>query len=386
MTRRIALLLAMLLCLLHGVGARSQPVVGETAPPVLAIAGKQVPLPQGNWIVAGRAPAAPASADGIGSYGTIWNLVLFRLSPATGALDAMAEVNVNDMAVMDGWGIAADCRRGDLMLTVVRGRSGWDAACYFIAHTAWSWGGDMPPAWRQARALAAARGLHLPADTVSSGFRVANRRDVIDLRLHFTAAFAGIDEPPPGDRHASSWTREQLPRDRGRLMFAQGLAEWSAMMIGCVEAGLKQRLPAAVAVPAPGASEAVLENGSVMQQRQQRLAYLRSAGLLSDAQFTRQSALLRQAEAADSHDAVDPAAADFYRLLSFQGLSVTSDAIVTFLWTAQSLQAAALTALQAGLRTGRTYLFGYLWDGYAGTPTRPDAARTLDFAYGGDDR
>ncbi|HEX3402946.1 MAG TPA: hypothetical protein VHT74_21730, partial [Acetobacteraceae bacterium] len=132
--------------------------------------------------------------------------------------------------------------------------------------------------------------------------------------------------------------------------------------------------------------EASLDHASIMSLRQQRLAALRSSGLLSAAQADRQSALLRQAEADDSHDAIDPGADDFYRLLSYQGLSVTSDALVTFMWTAQSVQAAAVTLLQASLRTGRSYAVAYLWDWYGDTPTRPDIARTVDFAYGGVDR
>ncbi len=368
--------------MLVAAAARAEPAVGDVAPPVLAIAGKQVPLPEGNWIIAGRAPGTVTQGTGLGSYGTIWNLVLFRISPS-GALDAMAEINVNDMAVADGWGIATDCERSDLVLTVVRSRAGWDAACFFITHTLWDSGADTAEGWRQAKATAVRRGLRLPANTVTSGFRVANRRDVIDLRFHFIADGAASKSDGWA---ANPWGLDKLPQDSRRLAFDRELAEWSAMMIGCLEAGLKNRLPASLALPAPGAADALLQRASILHQRQERLSHLRAAGVLSAEQFTEQSALLRQAEAADSHDAVDPAMEDFYRLLSFQGLSVTSDALVTFLWTAQSVQAAALTLLQASLRTGRSYFAAYLWDQYGSTPTRPDTARTVDFNYGGIDR
>lgn len=379
MKRTAALLL---LAMLVAAAARAEPAVGDVAPPVLAIAGKQVPLPEGNWIIAGRAPGTVTQGTGLGSYGTIWNLVLFRISPS-GALDAMAEINVNDMAVADGWGIATDCERSDLVLTVVRSRAGWDAACFFITHTLWDSGADTAEGWRQAKATAVRRGLRLPANTVTSGFRVANRRDVIDLRFHFIADGAASKSDGWA---ANPWGLDKLPQDSRRLAFDRELAEWSAMMIGCLEAGLKNRLPASLALPAPGAADALLQRASILHQRQERLSHLRAAGVLSAEQFAEQSALLRQAEAADSHDAVDPAMEDFYRLLSFQGLSVTSDALVTFLWTAQSVQAAALTLLQASLRTGRSYFAAYLWDQYGSTPTRPDTARTVDFNYGGIDR
>jgi hypothetical protein len=366
--------------------ARAEQAVGDSVPPVLLVAGKQVPLPEGNWVIAGRASGTVIRGDGVGSYGAIQNIILFRIAP-TGALDAMAEINTNDLPVVDGWGIAADCQRRDLVLTVVRSRTGWDATCFFVTHTEWQQAGDssmeMPPAWLEAKDFAAKRGLRLPASTVTAGFRVSNRRDVIDVRFHYL-----VDPPATEDAGwaASPWARDKIQQDHRRLAFDRGVAEWSAMMIGGVEAGLKNRLPLSSTVPSPGADDAVLERASILHQRHERLAYLRSSGLLSAAQFARETAMLRQAEADDSHDSTDPAEAHFYRLLSFQGLSVTSDALVTFLWTAQSVQAAAVTLLQASLRTGRSYAVAYLWDLYGGSPTRPDFARTVDFAYGGVDR
>jgi hypothetical protein len=383
MKRAIALAM---FAMLFAACAHAETPMGDAVPSVLTIAGKQVPLPEGNWIIAGRAPGAVTRGSGLGSYGAIWNLVLFRIAPS-GVPDAMAEININAMAVDDGWGIAADCQRSDLLLTVVRSRAGWDAACFFVTHAAWSaWEDsqpDMPQAWRQARDLAAKRKWGLPTHTVTAGFRVANRRDVIDVRFHFLADAAGSES---AGWDASPSGREKRPQDRRRLAIDRDIAEWSAMMIGCIEAGLKNRLSASRPVPGPGVGDAVLERSSILHAKQQRLAYLRSSGQLSAEQFELQSASLRQAEADDSHDAVAPTGDDFYRLLRFQGLSVTSDAVVTFLWTAQSVQAAAMTLVQAGLRTGRSYVVSYLWDQYGGTPTRPDTARTVDFAYGGAER
>lgn len=371
----------LVLALLLAPAARAEPAVGDTASPIIGIAGKQVPLPDGNWIVAGRAPGAVTSGGDLGSYGAIWNVVLFRIA-SDGALDAMAEINVNDMAVDDGWGIAANCQRSDLVLTVVRSRAGWDAACFFVTHTLWSSSDASPAAWRQARALALRRGLTLPATTVTAGFRVANRRDIIDVRFHFVVDPA---QARSVDWNASPWSRGALQQDRGRLAFDRNVADWSAMMIGCIEAGLKNRLPATFAAPAPGAADAVLNRDGMLAAKQQALVSLQSSGLLSAEQVEQQSALLRQADAYDSHDAVDPGTIQFYRLLSYQGLSVTSDALVTFLWTAQSVQAAAVTLLQASVRTGRSYAMAYLWDWYGSAPTRPDIARTVDFSYGGRD-
>lgn len=332
--------------------------LAHAEPPVLTVSGKQVPLPAGNWFVAGRAAGALAPSSDLGGYGTIWNLVLLHLSDD--AIDAIAEVNVNDLAVDDGWGMAADCQRHDLALAVVRSSGGWDAACFFVTHTNWRHAAELPPAWQQAMALAAQRGWTLPSQTITAGFRAANRRDVVDVRFHF------IEHPG--------------------IAIDSDIAAWSAMMIGCVEAGLKNRLPVSFAAPMPGVDEGTLQRDGVELLRQRRLAVLLAAGVLSQQQYAEQLASLRREEAAVGQGAIDPGTQEFYRLLSFQGLSVASDAVVTFLWTAQSVQAAALTLLQAGLRTGRSYAAAYLWNWYGGAPTRPDVPRTVDFAYGTTER
>jgi hypothetical protein len=307
-------------------------------------------------VIAGSATGRITKGGNLGGYGTIRNLVLFRIAPGN-TLDAMVEINSNELSVTDGWGIAADCQRADLPLTVVRSSGGWDAACFFVGHTSWDPATSALPAWRQAQVVATQHGLALPDNTVTAGFRVANRRDVLDVRFHF--------------------------RDRRTPALASDVAAWSAMLIGCLEMGLKNRLPASLRLPAPGATDAALDHASMAHRRQERLASLHASGALSADEFTRQSAALRQAEVAGNQAGADPTREEFYRLLSLQGLTVTSDAVVTFLWTAQSVQAAALTMAQAGLRIGRGYVTAYVWDWYGGAPTRPDTPSTLDFAYAG---
>ena len=86
MKRVVAFATALLFAVLFCSSARADLAVGDVAPPVIAIAGKQVPLPEGQWIVAGRAPGKVTPEAELGSYGAIWNLVLFRIAAVTGPL------------------------------------------------------------------------------------------------------------------------------------------------------------------------------------------------------------------------------------------------------------------------------------------------------------
>ena len=202
------------------------PSAGAVVTNVIPIAGKQVPLPEGPWIVAGAGHTRWAS-EVEGAYGAIANLVLFRLQGRV--VDAALELNVNELAVMDGWGIAADCMRGDLALAVVRYRTGWDESCFFVTHTLAVTPG-IPPAWDQALRLASDADLIMAPVWLSTGFRVSNRRDIIDARFHFSPSTRGIPVEISSSWSDSAWhgdaTRPRsaaLDTGRDRCPLGRGL-------------------------------------------------------------------------------------------------------------------------------------------------------------------
>ena len=107
-------------------------VTGSSVERVLRIDGKQVPLPSGSWVVAADT-ASEWNDQSFGAFGYLRTLVLFRI--VDGHVDTMLEINTNVLPTTDGWGMAADCSRTDLVLAVVRYRAGWDGSCYFVTHT-----------------------------------------------------------------------------------------------------------------------------------------------------------------------------------------------------------------------------------------------------------
>src|SRR5262245_23550634 len=113
--------------------ASAEPLpVGSTVERILHLDGKQVPLPSGSWLVAADMPN-DWNDQNIGAFGYLRTLILFRIVGAR--IDSILEVNTNVLPTTDGWGMAADCARTDLVLAVIRYRAGWDGSCYFVAHT-----------------------------------------------------------------------------------------------------------------------------------------------------------------------------------------------------------------------------------------------------------
>lgn len=346
---------AMLLLVLAAGAARAQGHAdGGT---VLEIGGKQVPLAAGAWIAAGDAAGRLEPPIELGGYGMIRNRVFLRPAADGRGVAAMAEVNANELGTEEGWGLASACEPADGADAGILVRSGWDAACWFVTARRWDWTADMPPAWRQARAAAARAGLALPARTVTVGLRVANRSDVIDLRFH-------------------------LP-DTGGAARREVLAEWAATSLGLVGAGLTHGLAAGQTLPGFDPGPAALARAGIVQQRIARLEALVAQGALTDEEAARQEAAVRATAEHELPWAYDPATVEGLRWFSMQtGLALT-DAGLTYLWTEQSLQAAALTALQTGLRSARSWLTGVIWNQVSSTAPRSDAARVVDFAYGG---
>ncbi len=352
----LPLLAGLLLAGLLLAGLAAGAARAQTAP-MLEIGGKQVPLTTGGWIAAGDAAGRLVPELKLGGFGLIRNLVLLRPAFDGHTIAVMAEVNVNEIGIDDGWGLAGDCEASAVAESAIVVRGGWDAACWFVAARGWDWTADMPPAWRQAQAVAARRMLALPHRTLTVGLRVANRQDVIDLRFHLLET---ADAPQ----------REVL-------------AEWASASLGLLTAGLTHGLPAGRTLPAFDLAPSALAGAGIVQDRIARLQALVAEGALNEEEARRQETAIRESAAREGSWSFDPDTIEGFRWFALQTGSALSDASLTFLWTAQSLQAATVTLLQTSLRSAQAYFTGVFWKHVTTPVTRVDAARVVDFAYGG---
>lgn len=358
--------------------AQGLPAIGTTAERLVVVGGKQVPLPEGRWVVAG---AAFTGFDGaaVGAYGRIANLVLFRVQGTE--VEAIAEINANVLPTMDGWGIAAACERTDLALSVVRYKAGWDGSCFFVTHTLTDAAPDPAQrAWTQALETARGAGLGLGTVWLTAGFRAANRSDVVDARFHFSPAAHGISEERPRRWRDSAWAASRLERDPARLAVARGVTEWAVLFSGHVEAGLRGRLQAGTAFPSPSTPGAPLA-GSVLEQRLAALDDLRGAGLLTPAQYETQLARLRDRGLDPGSETVDPATVALYKTLSYRPLVSLANVFIDLFWIGQPFAAGVLVLLQVTVNTTKFYFHELAWEQFVGAGTRRDSARVMDFAY-----
>ena len=280
-------------CLLAILIAGSVPVMAaeNVAPGTVVhghvdLAGKQVVLPVGDWIVAGRAAETLPSLAGV-PYGAIDSLVLLKLAdkPAK-TVAAFVIARRNAIAITDGWGVAPECQRTDILLAVVYQDDEGHSFCGFINHVVSAVDPESDPAWKQAVDYANAQGLSLPATWLMAGFRLSDLSNVLDVRYNFNPDLQGVASVPATSWASSPWSRRQIfgedtatgtrsvvsslfnriafwrapppaaepaagPQAQARADLVNGLKDWVARMRYPVQFGFDNRADELAPVPMP---------------------------------------------------------------------------------------------------------------------------------------
>ncbi len=221
----VGLLACILPCRVVGVAHAQQPEAtgrDESVRRFLAVEGKQVPLPDGNWIIAGRAPSpgTPITSPSVVS------MVLMRLDGSR--VDAAIVIQTNRMHSRVKWGSAPLCASTSLYFAHIRYASEHDSSCAYAAYVATSLdrGTRIEPAWRQATQVAESRGWHLPSIWVDVAFRVTDRRDALQIRYLF-------DPMAGAGQGRTTLTPENI----------QSLADWATTNWDTVDSGFRNRIP-----------------------------------------------------------------------------------------------------------------------------------------------
>ncbi len=139
----------------------------------LAIEGKQVPLPPGEWRLAGQATSTTPS---------LASVALLRLHGTR--VDAAILVQASPRHQRPGWGTPETCRRTDLILARIRHASDHDGSCAWAAYVT-PGGRGLDPAWTMAARAAVDQGWRLPAAWVEAAYRVTDTRGAIQVRYLF---------------------------------------------------------------------------------------------------------------------------------------------------------------------------------------------------------
>ena len=328
-------------CLLAILIAGSVPVMAaeNVAPGTVVhghvdLAGKQIVLPAGDWIVAGRAAETLPALAGV-PYGAIESLVLLKLAdkPAK-TVAAFVIARRNAIAITDGWGVAPECQRTDILLAVVYQDDEGHSFCGFVNHVLSAVEPTSDPAWKQAVDYANAHDLALPGTWLMAGFRLSNLSDVLDVRYNFNPDLQGITPVPAKSWASSIWTRSRIfgedtatgtpsvvsslfnriafwrapppaaepaagPQAQARADLVNGLKDWVARMRYPVEFGFDNRAADLGSVPMPWTIP-VDEPVPELAIRLATLSQLFDRHIISRAEYERQRAIAVGLSAAEA--------------------------------------------------------------------------------------
>lgn len=384
-TRRTALACLVILLSALGVGnVRADSFqTGQTFSRILQIAGKQVPLPDGVWTVAGYSRETVKSMIDFGPYGVIHDLILFRIGDDR--VSAFMHVHANALSVNDGWGISRDCQRRDGYANAIRYQSGWDVSCVFLVHTQSVSTDDSSAAWKDALLYAREKGLAIPPTWITTGFRVANRRDILDVRMAFNPQAQGITADTHGAWSESPWHSTRVESDHTRLQFLRDLAIWTVGYAALIEEGLKNRLEHMRAFTMPFAERATGNaQPDITTERLVVLDRLRAEGLIGEADYEAQRDRILSGRSQEPIPQPDASTIALWKTISYRPLVSFANVFIDYYWVGSPFAAGVLVALQIVVNTTKFYFHEIAWERFfGGAVGKRDAPRVVDFSYAG---
>ena len=236
---RFALILLALAAWVTGALAPAAAVsVGDKVSQKILLGGKQIPLPVGEWVVAGLGTQA-FQMQALGAFGTIQTAVLFLTRGDR--IASVLEVNTNTIPVNDGWGRTKACADDQQFMLVTHYKTGWETSCAFVVATRFGADSAGPPAWEQARGFAHDAKLTMPDLWLTAGFRVSDRQDLVDERFHFDPALT-LGATAAKFSHLDDWTRDAVKDDKLRQAAVQVVSSWASGFDAWVERGLRNQI------------------------------------------------------------------------------------------------------------------------------------------------
>jgi uncharacterized membrane protein len=186
---------------LLGVAAWAPPAAAQPPPPpgtelsgTLPLYGKPVPLPPGAWRVAAAGFAQIRENAPPDPYGAIASVLLERPAPTAGEEKLLVQTNV--LPVTGGWGSPPECADPDTLFRYAAASHDLLDACAFVL--------GLADAQRLHAALPGLTPGSLPWPALLAGFRVSDRRDMLEIRYAFPAH--GLDRPATV-RRLAAWTQ-----------------------------------------------------------------------------------------------------------------------------------------------------------------------------------
>jgi len=186
---------------------------------MISVEDKQVPLPEGDWRVAGRATTTIDAHD-------VSSVALVRLRDRE--VEAAVLIQTNRVNTDAAWGKATACDRTDLYFARIRYASDHDGSCAYAAYVNAGVKREATDrAWQAALLHGAGNAWRFPTHWVMAAYRITDPRDAVQVRYLFRADGA---TDRAAVRELVAWTEASWFKVgsgfRNRLGTSEGLPDW----------------------------------------------------------------------------------------------------------------------------------------------------------------
>jgi uncharacterized membrane protein len=166
------------------------------------------------------------------------------------AVSALVVATANIAPSTTGWGTSRGCTRQDILVATLRYQSAMDVSCSFINHVVSAVADRFSVIDAELERRARAENWAVPTTWLMAGLRIADRRDMIDVRYHFNPELA---IPPRAARPwpENPWSRPAVSASRRRAAVVASLSSWVSASQETIEEGFRHRLPAGASLPNP---------------------------------------------------------------------------------------------------------------------------------------
>ncbi len=203
----------------------------------VVVGKKQIPLPPGQWTVAGVRSSRNSELKKI--------LDLFLIDVKSGVLQHAASIttNMSPPKRHQGWLTHSTCSsKSSLHLVTKSSSEGEDQECWWVRY----WPTSTPPkkdsAWKRALDFAITQGIELPTNFVTVGYRLADDAHFLNVYYLFSPEVDGIVSPGRTAQNPSVWHVDRFGRDPKKVEYVNRLKTWGASWLANVKAGFKGRL------------------------------------------------------------------------------------------------------------------------------------------------
>lgn len=195
----------------------------------------KVPLPEGNWIVAG------SGYRRFGYDNPIEEIVLVQVEDGTAV--RYVEVRSDVAASPNGWKQSTFCERKDIHYiqktsNVAKGNQD----CWGINHYRMTLSGDIPPYMQETRDYIVKNSIKSPLNAIAVEYRFADRSHMVEASYFFNPEVDGFDPPKDAQWSTSDWHRDRVYMDPKKVDYIEELKVWGKDWFPTVKAGFEGKL------------------------------------------------------------------------------------------------------------------------------------------------